>query len=116
MLLNLSNHPISSWQKEQLETAIEKYQSVEDLPFPQIPPDLEIPDLDLLVEEYLNKIRNINPASVHIMGELTFTYKLINRLKDIGIPCIASTTERIVTEDGNGNKTSTFKFVRFRDY
>lgn len=116
MLLNLSNHPSSSWKKEQSDAAVEKYQSVQDLPFPQISPEMEEEDLDALVEEYLIKIKAINPTAVHLMGEMTFTYRMVNRLKEIGIPCIASTTQRIASEDDNGNKTSAFSFVRFRQY
>lgn len=116
MLLNLSNHPSSFWKKNQMDAAKEKYQSVQDLPFPQIPPDTSDEELDKLVDEYFNKIRNINPSAVHLMGELTFTYRLVNRLKEVGIPCIASTTQRMASEDENGKKTSVFSFVRFRPY
>lgn len=116
MLLNLSNHPSASWPEEQLTAAIEKYNSVEDLAFPQINPEWDSDQIEQLAEEYEIKVRKLNPTAVHLMGEMTFTYKLVNRLKAIGIPCIASTTERIATEDGNGNKTSVFQFVRFRMY
>ena len=116
MLLNLSNHPNQYWPTNQKDLAKKTYRDIIDLPFPLISPQLNSEDLDLLIEEYQNKIIEINPTAIHIMGELNFTFRLINRLKAIGYHCIASTTERIVTEDGNGNKTSTFNFVQFRDY
>ena len=52
---------------------------------------------------------------VHIMGEMTFTFAMVNALHKKGITCIASTTERISSEE-NGVKTSEFKFVQFRKY
>jgi hypothetical protein len=116
MLLNLSNHPSAKWTGTQIGEAYLIYLNIEDLPFPQIPPTMNSTELDLLVEEYEAKIRKADPAAIHIMGELTFTFRLVTRLKEIGYRCIASTTERVVTEDGNGTKTSTFTFVQFRDY
>ena len=116
MLLNLSNHPSNNWPPNQTDAAISLFQKIVDLPFPQIPPQINAPELDLLVDEFEIKIRKADPTAIHIMGELTFTHRLVIRLKAIGYRCIASTTERLVIEDGNGNKTSTFKFVQFRDY
>jgi len=116
MLLNLSNHPSTNWSDEQKNTAIEKYGSIQDLAFPQINPHWNETKIDQLVNEYEEKIREINPTAVHLMGEMTFTFRLVNRLKALGIECIASTTERIATEDGNGNKHSSFKFIQFRCY
>jgi hypothetical protein len=115
MLLNLSNHPSTHWPKSQTALAIEKYGEIQDLPFPQIDPELSGYDVDKIVEEYEIKIRKINPTAVHIMGELTFTHRLVNQLKVTGVNCIASTTHRKVTEQ-NGMKTSAFEFVQFRDY
>lgn len=115
MLLNLSNHPSSLWTDNQKQKALELYSEILDLPFPQISPSLDTMELDLLVENYENKIRQINPLAVHIMGEMTFTFRLVNRLKTLGFSCIASTTERKTTEK-NGVKTSIFEFVQFRTY
>ena len=116
MLINLSNHPSYSWPITQTDIAIKTFIQISDLPFPRIPPEMSVMDLDLLVDVYVNKIRQIDPLAVHVMGELTFAFRIVNCLKKIGYRCIASTTERIVTTDGTGNKTSTFKFGQFRDY
>jgi hypothetical protein len=35
------------------------------------------------------------------MGEMTFAFRLVQRLKSIGISCIASTTERITEQVGD---------------
>lgn len=116
MLLNLSNHPSVNWPANQKEVAISKYSTIEDLSFPQIPPTMDEDELNKIVEEYEIKVRQLDPTAVHLMGEMTFTFRLVTRLKSIGIPCIASTTERIAAEDKNGNKISLFKFVNFRNY
>ncbi len=115
MLLNLSNHPSNIWPENQLQQAVQLYHAVTDLPFPQIEPAISSDQLEMLVEEYELLVRKANPNTVHIMGELTFTYRLVNRLKAIGIPCIASTTERKAIIENN-IKTSQFQFVQFRDY
>ncbi len=115
MLLNLTNHPSKQWPANQYNHALALYQEVIDLPFPQIAPTLDSASLDKLVEEYEIKIRQINPHAVHLMGELVFTFRMVNKLKGIGITCIASTTERMTTEK-DGVKTSVFEFVNFRLY
>jgi hypothetical protein len=49
------------------------------------------------------------------MGEMTFTFTLVKKLKQAGIPCLASTMERLVKEE-DGKKIVEFKFVQFREY
>lgn len=115
MLLNLTNHPSKQWSEKQYDLAIELFKEVKDMPFPQISPALDSASLDILVKEYEHKIRQISPSVVHLMGEMTFAFRLVQRLKSIGISCIASTTERI-TEQVGDTKTSRFEFVQFRAY
>ncbi|MCF8342342.1 MAG: hypothetical protein K9I82_15310 [Chitinophagaceae bacterium] len=116
MLLNLSNHPSIHWNDLQLSTANQDYGEISDMPFPNIPPEMCYDDLMKLVNEYLHQIVALNPSAVHLMGELTFTYNLVTQLKVLGFPCIASTSSRFVTENGDGNKISYFNFVQFREY
>ncbi|MGQ9799960.1 MAG: hypothetical protein ACUVRG_11875, partial [Ignavibacterium sp.] len=53
--------------------------------------------------------------AVHLMGEFTFVYNLVNLLKKKNIKVIVSTTDRIV-EESDGKKIVIFQFVRFREY
>lgn len=114
-LLNLSNHPINSWTEAQLAEAKKLFGEVIDMPFPAVPPDADERALQTLVDEYIDKILELAPAAVHIMGEMTFTCRLVSKLKQVGIKCIASTTERIA-EEFQGKKLVEFRFVRFREY
>jgi len=116
MLLNLTNHPSVNWPENQKSAAVYAYGSIEDMQFPQIDPRWDEDKIEQLAAEFALKIKEINPSAVHIMGEMTFTYRLVEKLKDIGLKCLASTTERIVTEDDRHNKISVFKFVQFRKY
>jgi hypothetical protein len=115
MLLNLSNHPSANWSEKQINVGITKYGQIIDLAFPQIDPEGSDEDIEMLVAKYFQKILNLQPKAVHIMGELVFTHKLVNSLKSVGIVCVASTTNRNTIEK-NGTKTSVFEFVQFRDY
>ena len=113
MLLNLSNHPSASWSPAQLAAA---GGNVVDLVFPQVAPDGDEAYIESLANEYLDKILKMNNIeTVHIMGEMTFCYKLITKLKAHNIRCLASTTKRETVEE-NGVKISKFNFVRFREY
>ncbi len=116
MLINLSNHPSSVWQANQLDAAQSRFGKVVDLPFPVIDPLLPSSELDRLVEDFEIQIRKLNPLAVHLMGEFVFCYRLGNRLKAIGILVVASTTQRQVIYAPDGEKTSVFTFVQFRTY
>jgi hypothetical protein len=119
MLLNLSNHPAAAWSAEQKATAVELYSIIEDLPFPVIDPHASTEDIQRIAEDYFIFIRNKaieQPLTVHLMGEMTFTFVLVLLLISHDIPCVASTTERRVIEEVDGKKTVQFGFVQFRRY
>ena len=119
MLINLSNHPYAVWEEEQKEVANHLFGEVVDLPFPIVPPETDKNDLLRSAKEYLQKVQAIaSPAeaAVHIMGEMTLTYALVNLLKKAGYTCLASTSIRDVYEQEQGKKIVYFKFVRFREY
>ena len=115
MLLNLSNHPSASWSPAQLAAAGGESQ-VLDMPFPAVDPSGDEAYIESLADEYLANILSTKGVSaVHIMGEMNFTFALVNKLKANGIKCLASTTNRETVEE-NGVKISKFNFVRFREY
>lgn len=116
MLINLTNHPSVSWSNEQ-RMAAEVYGKIVDLPFPQVDPNCTETEIDRLSDDYLCRILGYgDDCVVHIMGELTFVFSLVNKLKQRGVTCVASTTARVVIDKGNGLKESQFKFVSFRMY
>ena len=122
MLINLSNHPSSLWEKEQTENAKKLYGDIVDVSFPQINPYADEIEVINIANDYcencinlINKNNDKNNA-VHIMGEMTFCFKLISLLKEKGIKCIASTTERNVINSPDKTKITQFHFVRFREY
>jgi len=114
--INLTNHPSSGWSEEQLKAA-QQYGEIVDLSFPNIEPYFTSKDIYELAETTVDGIRafDSNPV-VHVMGEMTFTYAIVSRLKALGITCVASTTERLVKMMSDGKKVSEFKFVQFREY
>lgn len=119
MLINLTNHPSGLWPEEQRQAALEKYDSIHDMSFPAVPAQAEVDHIRRLAEDYYVKIRQLaagTTLAVHLMGEMTFTFLLVSKLLEAGIPCVASTTERTVLEEQDGRKTVQFRFVRFRDY
>jgi hypothetical protein len=116
MLLNLSNHPSAVWGVRQKAEAEQLFGGVMDLPFPGIPPEAETSEIQELAAQYCEKVFSLNPAALHVMGELTFCLFLVARLQKMGLPCYASTTVRTVSEESASGKTSHFSFVRFRLY
>ena len=109
---------MSGWSDKQLSEAL-KYGSIEELPFPQVSPEANEAEIELLAGKCISLITekiNGKKATVHIMGEMTLTYALVKRLQAAGIKCVASTTERCVKEYDDDTKESVFKFARFREY
>lgn len=117
MFINFTNHPSENWSEKQL-TAARRYGEIVDLSFPIIEPTFTKEDILLLVKESSEAILGIkeDDTVVHVMGEMTFTYNLVNALKELGITCLASTTERNTVMTPDGKKISEFKFVQFREY
>ena len=119
MFINLSNHPSANWSAEQKTAAEQLCGDIIDLPFPQVDPHGDEDYIAALADEYCLKVRSISnglPAIVHLMGEMTLTFALLQRLQSQGIRCVASTTERFTKNLSNGVKESIFLFVKFRNY
>lgn len=119
MLINLSNHPVSKWSDEQLSAAQTQFGEVVDLPFPTVDPQADEVAISALADDYVSRVvllSDNHSISVHLMGEMTLTFSLVSRLQKRNIPCVASTTQRIVNELADGGKEVKFQFVRFRNY
>ena len=117
IFINLSNHPSSGWEKGQL-TAAQRIGDIVDMPFPPVAPGASADEVKQMARELVEHIMEMgDPATltVHIMGEMTLTYSIVAALSQQGVRCVASTTERIVTEV-DGKKVSEFHFVQFREY
>lgn len=118
LFINLSNHPHLLWSQEQIGAAI-TYGEIIDLTFPSIAPNDTPTAINTIVDNYINIFKeqtNFFNITLHIMGEMTFTYAVVSRLKAMGIKCLASTTERNTVMTPDGKKISDFKFVQFREY
>lgn len=121
LFLNYSNHPMEKWSKEQLD-ACSSFDMNLERKFPVVEDAGDEYYIQELVEEELVQIKElfgkINPSDVtiHIMGEMTFTYAMVNALKAEGYKCVASTTKRNTIELEDGTKQSTFTFNKFREY
>lgn len=117
--INFSNHPSSGWLKDQIAAAKE-YGEIVDLNFPNINPEFTSAMVGSIADDAVKTIASYGKDTiVHIMGEMTFTYAVVTRLKALGFTCVASTTKRdpektIITPDGK--KISEFEFVQFREY
>ena len=118
VFLNFTNHPSNNWSEEQL-TAAREFGDIIDLPFPEVNEKADDWDIDALSDEYMEKIKDLSgnqPCTVHISGEPTFTYAMVNKLIAKNYNCVASTSRRDVELLPDGSKRVTFHFCRFRKY
>ena len=116
MLLNISNHPSDQWPETQYSAAVEQFGSVEDLPFPNVPAQSGIEDVQAQAELLLQRIKQLKPDAVFVMGEHTLTYQIVEKLKNAGILALAVTSERIDQRLDAERSIKTFRFHRFRPY
>lgn len=119
LLVNLSNHPYKDWSEDQKKAA-GKYGEVQDMAFPEIDPAMKIDKIKKeIAAAQIDEIKNMckeRRVTVHIMGEMSYTFYVVSQLKAFGIRCICSTSERDTEDLGGGEKKVTFRFKRFRDY
>lgn len=119
LLVNLSNHPYKDWSEDQKKAA-EKYGEVQDMAFPEIDPAMKIDKIKKeIAAAQIDEIKNMckeRRVTIHIMGEMSYTFYVVSQLKAFGILCICSTSERDTEDLGGGEKKVTFHFKRFRDY
>lgn len=119
-MINISNHPSNKWTGKQADDAGE----VLDFPFPPIPTS---PDFLLIraAEEYwvsisdevADHVTRTGDRRIHIMGEMGFTFRLVQVARLAGYVPVHSCTERIIEENPEtGEKTSRFIFQGFRNY
>lgn len=119
MFINLSNHSSDKWSKEMLEAA-QQYGQVIDIAFPNVGADWDELKVDEVATQYFEKISQYENPIIMIQGEFTLTYRLVTLCKEKGYKVVSACSERIsqekVCSDGSVNRTSIFKFVRFREY
>lgn len=118
VLINLSNHLYENWSVAQKKAAA-TFGSCIDLPFPMVDAESDEEAIKELATEYRLKVKQLSQGKevvVHLMGEMTLTFALVEQLRKIGISCVASTSERLVTEHTSGYKEVLFEFKRFRKY
>lgn len=119
VFVNLSNHPSADWSEEQKKAAL-AYGGIIDVPFPSVPSSCSDKAMQKLADKAVGAVgKAAYPArevTVHVMGEMTLTYRIVNKLKARGIRCLASTSDRVANDIGNGEKISQFHFVEFREY
>ena len=120
LLINISNHPSNKWSEKQHKEARSYGNKVIDLPFPSLKKETTIEKRDKLKESLVEQVKELIDqgffTTVHIMGEMVFTYQVVSDLKAQGIPCIASFGERIVKETRPNEKEVVFDFQFFTEY
>lgn len=119
MFINCTNHNSKNWSKEQYEAA-SLFGEVVDYPFPNVLPNEDEKDIDLLAENVVDDILRMQPKVVMCQGEFNLTYSIVSKLKLRGIRVVAACSDRITEEermpDGSTRKIANFRFVKFREY
>ncbi len=118
VFINHTNHPAANWPLEQKQAAL-AYGPIMDLAFPEIHGNYTEQQIVELIQKSYAQILALHPSAVLCQGEFTYTYGLVNLLKENGIPVLAACSERIAQEEQHGNisrKVSYFQFVQFRKY
>ncbi len=116
MLLNVSNHPFSSWPQQQQIDAQRHYGGVVEIPFPHIEPDWDIPHIMQVCTQLCKQIMELHPQAVYIVGEHVTTFILVRMLQEHGITCLNARSERVVIQQADGTESKRFQYKGFRAY
>lgn len=121
IFVNFSNHPSENWSNEQINAAkrIVSGGSIVDIAFPQVSGDADESEISRTANKYAKEIISLNPSAVMCQGEFGICLEVVTTLKNNGIKVLYSCSERKTVEtviDNRTEKTSVFKFVRFREY
>lgn len=120
--VNCSNHPSALWSGPQREAARALgADRIVDLPFPAVPVTATEGDIATLADDLVaSLVAEGSPLAVHVAGEFTLTFAVVDRLLKHGVPAYAASAERRVEErvDANGHtvKESLFVFCGWRAY
>ena len=121
IFVNFSNHPSENWSNEQISAAkrIVSGGSIVDIAFPQVSGDADESEISRTADKYAKEIISLNPSAVMCQGEFGICLEVVTTLKNNGIKVLYSCSERKTVEtviENRTEKTSVFKFVRFREY
>jgi len=116
MLINLSNHPFSTWPEAQQHDAIQHYISVVDIEFPHIEPEWKYEKLVDIANNLLTRVLSNKADAIYVVGEHVFTFMLVRLFQKNGLKCINAKSKRLITELENGSVSKSFQFKGFREY
>lgn len=118
MLLNLTNHPSSTWSQAQKDAAIKQFGGILDMPFPQIDPEASLEEVQALAIETFEKIAGmkISELAVLVTGEFNFCYCILTILERERVAAYATTSERIASVSEKGERIPIYLFKQFRPY
>jgi len=115
-LVNLSNHPSDKWSDLQKSG----WGAIIDIPFPEIHIDS---NFDRIADSMYDKVKNmeaidLNPGNCTIMvqGQHPATFSMVACFINAGFTVLSAFTERIVTDNTDGSKTSVFRFGGYQRY
>lgn len=124
-VLNITNHELTKDQIVDLRATL----GVQEEDIQQLTDDLKQKFSAVKIETYQRHLEEIiNYAKNHLVsgdvaivqGQMGYTYRIIQELKNYGVMCVFSFTDRVSTEtqkeDGSVEKTSVFKHIQFIEY
>jgi CRISPR-associated DxTHG motif protein len=121
--VNLSNHPVATWPKEQAAAALALgLGTPADLHggMPTVPPTATEDEVDGMARDLADRALRQGARGAHVAGDFTLTMALVRELQRRGVRCFAATSERLVSNEEHGPEgaqaTREFRFVRWREY
>lgn len=115
---NISNHPFSRWEKEQLAAATAMVNNGEllEFPFPAVPATVTAKEICCMAKAIAADVIGMGCTHAMVQGQMNLTFKLVEELKSVGVQCYAAVSDRNTKENRDGTKTVSFDFVQFLEY
>ncbi len=116
MLINLSRIPSTNWGPLQIKTSLDEFESINDLEFPKIEPNLSELEIIKLAEPLISKcVKLFSNAdknnAVYVDADPIFSFYFAKSILERGYRCISPSF------DESRNDSSIYKkFVKYREY
>lgn len=118
MFYNISNHPMETWQENQIIAAGGR-DNIVDIPFPFVNGSHTCSEIYKTLTEFVQKYKFTKEDTVYVVGEYTVIFALIDYLLSKGIRVVFARADLKIenyTENGKKIRSSKYNFVEFKEY
>lgn len=118
MFYNISNHPLETWQENQIKCAGGR-DNIADIPFPFVNGSHTCSEIKETLINFIHTNEFTKQDTVYLVGEYTVIFALIDYYLKKGIKVVCSHADLKIEnyiKDGKKTRSSKYNFIDFKEY